>query len=436
MSVDGDNKKICIIGAGSSGIAAAKVLAEAQIPFDCFEMGSDIGGNWRQNNDNGRSAAYDSLHIDTSKRRMAFSDFPMPAEFPQYPHHSQVLEYFEAYAEHFDLKPRITFRTKVDRVAAAENGDWEVTTISRDTDAVKTETYRAVLVCNGHHWCPKVPDLPGEFNGQALHSRRYRSAHEWRDLNVLVVGIGNSGTDIVCDVAHVARRTLLSTRRSAHIIPRYILGRPTDNWVTPFGSRLPLAVQRWLYGGLVYLTRGDQERYGVARPPTKLLSEHPTLSSDLLTLVASGDIEMKPNIERLAGDRVRFTDGSEEEVDVVVLATGYKIDFPFFEPEFLAARDNDLSLFGMVIHPDHQGLYFVGLIQPLGAIMPLAELQSKWVAGLLAGELRLPDKTTMRRSMEKKKEGLRKRYVHSTRHTIQVDFFPYKRFLERELRRR
>ena len=97
--------KACIIGAGDSGLAATKTLAERGLAFDCFEMGSGIGGNWCYDNDNGRSAAYDSLHIDTSKDRMAYSDLPMPTEFPNYLHHSQVLEYFESYAERFDLLP-------------------------------------------------------------------------------------------------------------------------------------------------------------------------------------------------------------------------------------------------------------------------------------------------------------------------------------------
>ena len=95
--------KACIIGAGPSGLVSAKVLREHDVAFDWFELGSGIGGNWRYGNDNGRSAAYESLHIDTSKERMEYSDFPMPAEWPDYLHHTQVLEYLESYAAHFRL---------------------------------------------------------------------------------------------------------------------------------------------------------------------------------------------------------------------------------------------------------------------------------------------------------------------------------------------
>ncbi|MCL1473370.1 NAD(P)-binding protein [Argonema antarcticum] len=86
-----DVNKVCIIGAGSSGIATAKILHDRQIPFDCFEKGSGIGGNWRYNNDNAMSSAYKSLHINTSRYTMCYSDFPMPEDYPDFPHHSQVL---------------------------------------------------------------------------------------------------------------------------------------------------------------------------------------------------------------------------------------------------------------------------------------------------------------------------------------------------------
>ena len=232
--------RICIIGAGPSGLVAAKTLKVHGLPFDCFEMGSAIGGNWHYDNDNGRSAAYDSLHVDTSKERMAFSDFPMPDHYPNYPHHSQVLEYLQGYARRFDLMPCVSFRSQVEEVVPIPGGGWSVTIHQRDRGERQTKPYGAVLVCNGHHWDPKLPVLPGEFTGRWLHSREYRSARAFEGQRVLVLGIGNSGVDIACECARVAGKTYLSTRRSAHIVPRYVLGRPADRWVTPLGSRLPL----------------------------------------------------------------------------------------------------------------------------------------------------------------------------------------------------
>lgn len=425
--------KVCIIGAGSSGLAAAKVLHENAIAFDWFEMSSGIGGNWRYNNDNGRSTAYDTLYIDTSKDRMAYSDFPMPAAFPNYPHHSQVLEYFQRYAEHFGLISLINFRTRVVRVEPLFKACYEVTTEDLNSGAKETKTYEAVLVCNGHHWHPKMPHFPGNFNGEIMHSRDYRHPNNFKGKNVLILGVGNSGVDIVCDIAPVAARTFLASRRGAHIIPRYLLGRPTDKWTTPFFSRLPLGVQQALFSLIVGLSRGRQSNTAMPVPPTKILTEHPTLSTELLPLVKAGKISPKPAIEWLSGSEIIFTDGSRETIDVLICATGYQISFPFLDEQLVSTAENQVNFYGKVVHITHPGLYFIGLIQPLGAIMPLAELQAKWVAGLIAGRLSLPSQDEMIQTIINDQATLSNRYVPSTRHTIQVDFFSYKRWLENQL---
>ncbi len=278
-----------------------------------------------------------------------------------------------------------------------------------------------------------MPDFPGTFDGEMLHSRDYRNPDGLEGKVVLVLGVGNSGVDIACDVEPVAARTLLASRRGAHVIPRHLLGRPTDKWTTPASSRLPLGVQRAAYRLIVWLSRGRQSRYGMPVPPTKILSEHPTLSTELLPLVRTGRVVPKPAVERLDGREVIFTDGSREPVDVFICATGYRIRFPFLDTEVASADENRIGLYGKVVHPDHPGLWFIGLIQPLGAIMPLAELQARWVAGLIAGDLHLPQADAMRRSIAANQEALAERYLESPRHTIQVDFFPYRRWIERRL---
>ncbi len=427
--------KICIIGAGASGLTAAKTLHENAITFDWFEMGSGIGGLWHYNNDNGCSAAYDSLHIDTSKDRMAFSDFPMPEDFPNYPHHSQVLEYFERYAEHFGLISLVCFRTRVNHVEPLLDGGYKVSTENLDSGIRKTNTYTAVLVCNGHHWQPKMPNFPGKFDGETIHSCQYRNPDDFKNKNVLILGVGNSGVDIACDVAPVAAQTFLASRRGAHVIPRYLLGRPTDKWTTPFFSRFPFCVQQVLFSLLVWLSRGRQSSTVMPVPPTRILTEHPTLSTELLPLVKAGKVIPKPAVERLNRSEIIFTDSSRETVDVLICATGYQICFPFLSDDLISTTENRIDLYGKVVHPDHPGLYFIGLIQPLGAIMPLAELQAKWVAGLISGRLNLPTYDKMIRAIINDQTALANRYVSSTRHTIQVDFFPYKRWLECQLRR-
>lgn len=423
-------KDACIIGAGSAGLPAAKALLDRGLDFDWFEMGSAIGGNWRFGNDNGRSSAYASLHIDTSKERMAYADLPMPQDWPTYLHHTQVLEYFERYAAAFDLLPHCTFRTEVIGVRPVPGDDrvsppvWEVTVRSVDGGPERVERYRSVLVANGHHWCPNAPGWLDDFTGERFHSHHYRTPDVLEGRRVLVVGIGNSGTDIACEAVNHAVHVSLSTRRGAHVIPRYILGRPTDQWADPDISRLPLGLQRLAYRVLLWLSRGRQRRYGVPVPPNRILEEHPTMSQDLLPLVQTGRITMRPDVASVRGDLVEFVDGTTAVFDTVVAATGYTISFPFLPDEVMRVEDNEVDLYKQVVHPDQPGLYFLGLIQPLGAIMPLAEAQAKWVARLIEGAP-LPARTEMRAAIERRREARRARYVPSRRHTIQVDYWPY-----------
>ncbi len=427
--------KACIIGAGSSGIAAAKVLKQHDIPFDCFERGSGIGGNWRYRNDNGMSAAYGSLHINTSKDRMAYSDYPMPRDFPDYLHHTQVLEYFENYVDHFGIRPSIRFRTTVENVSPADAGTWDVTVSGPGIDGSETHRYAAVLVSNGHHWDAQLPEFPGEFNGRTRHSHEYETSAGLEDRNVLVVGIGNSGVDIACEASRVARKTFLSTRKSAYILPKYVLGRPIDTYTTPLANYLPLTVQQLFFTLLMKIANGPQARYGVPAPDHSLLQAHPTISSEFLSLAGHGKITIKPDLEELRGDAVAFNDGTVEPIDEIVYATGYKISFPFLSPEILHSQSNEVRLYRLVAHPERANLFFIGLIQPLGAVMPLAEEQAIWVAKLLTGECKLPKAEIMKRRMDVDLRAMQKRYVTSKRHTIQVDFFAYRELMRKEVRR-
>ncbi|MEM1270015.1 MAG: NAD(P)-binding domain-containing protein [Bacteroidota bacterium] len=425
----------CVIGAGSSGIVACKVLHERGLPFDCYEISSGIGGNWRYENDNEMSSAYQSLHINTSRTRMAYSDFPMPDAYPDFPHHSQIARYFEDYVDHFGFRDQIQFRAKVAHVEPAEEGGYDVTIEHLDSGTTETKRYDAVLVANGHHWDPNWPEFPGTFGGEVLHSHDYKVPGPYAGKRVVIVGVGNSGTDIASELSRNAERVMLSSRSGAHIVPKYILGRPLDHWNTEQISRLPFPMQRLLFSALLRLSRGKQESYGFPTPSHPFGSEHPTVSNELLNLIGHGRIIPKPNIARLDADRVVFTDGTEEEADVLIYATGYKVSFPFFDAHFLSAENNELPLYGRVVDPERPSLYFIGLIQPLGAIMPLAEVQSEWVADLLEGKATLPRPAAMRQAIARDEAKMTKRYVKSKRHTMQVDFFDYARQVER-LRKR
>ena len=431
------NGKACIIGSGASGLVAAKVLAERGVPFDAFEMGSDVGGLWRFENDNGRSPAYRSLRTNTSRDKTAYSDFPMPPSYPDYPTHADMAAYFSSYADRFGLRSRFTFRTQVTRVRPSPGGvrhrGYEVTRRGLDDDSVHVGPYGAVLVASGHHWAAHRPDFEGSFQGLAMHSQDYRDPSPFAAKRVLVVGIGNSACDIACEVSRTASRTFLSTRRSAHVIPKYILGRPLDHWLSPLSARLPLPARRSLFRLLIYLERGRQEAYGLRLPDHDLGSEHPTISTDLLPLVRAGSIAPKPDVVELLGGRVRFADGSIEEIDAIVYATGYRVAFPFLD--FIEVVDNDLPLYLHVVPPEWPNLYFLGMVQPLGALPPLSEAQAEWVADLLEGRAGLPSMDEMRAAVREQEEELRNRYVDSQRHRMEVEVYPYLRALRAERRR-
>ncbi|MFD6494251.1 NAD(P)-binding domain-containing protein [Streptomyces sp. NPDC059944] len=432
-------RRVCVIGAGSSGIAACQVLAARGIPYDCFELGSQVGGNWRYMNDNGLSAAYRSLHINTSRQVMEYASYPMPHDTPDYPGHAHIARYFDAFVDHFGLRESIAFRTEVIDVAPGADGRWTARCRHRDTERETARTYDAVLVANGHHWKARwpQPSLPGTeaFAGTQTHSHDYRTPEPFTDRRVLVLGVGNSACDIAVETSRVSRRTVLAMRRGAHIIPKYLFGRPTDHLTNSWLARAPHRVQGLGLELLLRLSRGRLSDYGLPAPSHRVLAAHPTISDDLLTRLGHGDIVVRPAPRRLEAHRVVFEDGTAEDIDAIVYATGYDISFPFLKTEVIDPGGNDLNLYHRVVAPDQSGLYFIGLIQPLGAIMPLAEAQAHWVADLLLGRCALPTREEMLSEIDTYGERLRHRYVASPRHTIQVDARAYTRELARERKR-
>lgn len=424
----------CIIGAGPSGISMAKRLKDFGLPYDQFEASDDIGGNWYYKNPNGMSACYQSLHIDTSKYRLAYEDFPVPDDWPDFPHHSELLQYFHDYVDHFGLREGIEFRTKVDRAKRLDDGRWAVTLSTGET-----REYDALIVANGHHWDPRTPEYPGHFDGHQTHSHAYSDPFEpydYRGKRVMVVGGGNSAMDISSELSQrpLAAKLFISMRRGVWVLGKYANGQPADKAVLP--SWMPAKLGRKLAQRMIKKQLGRMEDYGLPKPDHEPLEGHPSVSGEFLTRVGCGDITPKGAIDRLDGDGVIFADGSREQVDAIIWATGYNISFPFFtDPALQADENNAFPLYKRMVKPGYENLFFLGLAQPLPTLVNFAEQQSKLVAAALRGDYAFPGREEMERVIKADEAIHLGHFYASKRHTIQVDFNTYVRDLAKEVER-
>lgn len=431
-------KQVCIIGCGSSGMPVVKAMRDRGVSFDCFEASDEIGGNWVLNNSNGISAAYESLRINTSREAMQYADYPMPDSYPVYPNHHQIRQYFNDYFAEFDLAPHVQFNTTVTSCEQLANGSWQLE-VSKEQpgEPSKEESfqYEELIVANGHHWDPRWPEpaFPGEFDGLVMHSHSYVSPSQPIDFSnkkIIVLGLGNSAVDIACELSQPAlnNKVHLSVRTSAWVLPRFMFGqaigrktRHYPHWrlLSAFGENM------------LRLSHGTPQSHGLPKPKHRLAQAHPTISQYLYGKLDDGEIIPERNIEELKGARVRFEGGREIDADIIIYATGYKVSFPFFAPDFLSATNNELALWQHMLKPELENLYFVGLCQPLGAIMPLAEQQGKLIADAITGKLKFPAIAEMQEDIQKETVARNKRYLSSSRHTMQVDGPAYRKALDK-----
>jgi cation diffusion facilitator CzcD-associated flavoprotein CzcO len=422
------------------------------IPFDCLEREDQLGGNWCYGKP--ASSIYKSTHLISSKKLTEYRDFPMPAEYPEYPNHELALQYIRDYAEHFGLEKRIEFNTAVEGL--------EPNTASRDLTnrrdqrfvesrllgedsgwLVRLATgeeriYRGVVIANGHNWDPLFPEFPGEFTGTVYHSCQYKTPDTIADKRVLVVGGGNSGCDLAVEAAIHGKRAVLSMRRSYPILPKLFRGLPID----ALGERLlrwhfPVWLRRIIARVMVRLALGPSDATGWPQPEHKLFESHPIINSRIHDRLAHGDLAIKPNVARLDGQTVHFVDGTSEEFDVIIYATGFKTSFPFIDTKYLNWREGRPDLYLNVFHPERDDLFCVGLIQPdsgqWGIVDDQALLVAKYIVGL---EQQSPQTRAFKRLKDSNDQAWRggRKYLDSPRHRLEVEHFSYRRELQKRVR--
>ncbi|ORM32165.1 NAD(P)-binding domain-containing protein [Williamsia sp. 1135] len=413
-----------VIGAGISGLTAGKMLGDYDIPYTCFELSDRIGGNWAFGNPNGYSSAYRSLHIDTSKHRLSFKDYPMPQSYPDFPHHTQIKSYLEDYADAFDLKKNIEFENGVTHARRLESGGWELQTQQDEERHVDL-----LVVGNGHHWDPRTPVFPGTFIGESIHAHEYidpKDPLSLSDTRILIIGIGNSAADIAVELSSksTGNEVTLSTRSGAWIVPKYIAGRPADKYykTSPY---VPLSWQRKIAQWGQPLSAGRPENFGLPTPNHKFFEAHPTQSVELPLRLGSGDVTPKPNVARLDGRRVHFDDGTSGDFDVIIYATGYNITFPFFDEDFISAPDNHIPLYKRMFKPGIDDLVFIGFAQSTPTLFPFVECQSRLLGAYAAGRYRLPSEEVMEQVIISDQQKYTGHMLDRPRHTQQVDYFIY-----------
>ncbi len=380
-------QQIALIGAGPCGLAAARAFSRHGIAFQGFEAHTDVGGLW--NIQNPRSTVYDSAHLISSKRMTEFTEFPMGEAVADYPSHRELLPYFQAYARHFDLLRHFRFGTrvlKVEPLGDAPDTLWRVT--SQGADGATTQAdYKGVVLANGTLAEPNAPQWPGQFSGELLHTSAYKQAQQFDGKRVLIVGAGNSGCDIAVDAVHHARQVDISVRRGYYFVPKYVFGQPAD---TIGGKiRLPRALKQFIDSTILKWFTGDPVRFGFPQPAYRMYESHPVVNSLILYHIGHGDVKVRPDIERLDGHTVHFKDGTQQDYDLIMAATGYKLHYPFMDRALLNWQGMAPRLYLNIFSPRFARLAVLGMVEASGlgwqGRYEQAELVARYFKGLDSG---------------------------------------------------
>eukprot|EP01006_Ploeotia_vitrea_P003655 TRINITY_DN113002_c0_g1_i1.p1 TRINITY_DN113002_c0_g1~~TRINITY_DN113002_c0_g1_i1.p1 ORF type:complete len:548 (+),score=64.51 TRINITY_DN113002_c0_g1_i1:35-1678(+) len=436
-------KRVAVIGAGLCGLASIKHLTDAGLDVVCFEGEEALGGLWKYSDEERHSSVYRSTHINTGRDVNQFSDLPMPLEWDVLLHHSFILRYLNMYAEKFGLLQHIRFNTRVSNITPTKEfspgmWNWEITSTTQGKPQV-TEQFDAVFMCSGHHSKPRIPSFPGSssFSGQQMHSHGYKEPSPFKDKTVVIVGIGNSGSDLTAEVSKHAKQTYLVSRSGTWIVsnpqnfPQITCPSRFDSNLT---GMLPLSWQSKVWENHPAIATNTKTVLSSGlKPEHGVTSAHPTITlntpqNNLIQQLNDGRILVKKNIKEMKGNSVSFTDGSTiPDVEHIIYCTGYHIKYPFLDKKVLEVDDdNNAPLYkNMWLTSEYQNIVFIGLVQPVGSMFMISDIQSLVATDWLLGKWNLPTRQAMKESVAARQQWLKKQYKASPRHTIQVHVREY-----------
>jgi cation diffusion facilitator CzcD-associated flavoprotein CzcO len=409
-----------------------KRFAESGIDFDCFEAESDVGGIWNLDSPH---AVYGSTHLNSSKKLTRYLDFDFAEDWPVYASAEQVQDYLRAYAEEFGLYDRITFNTRVENVERRDEC-WLVTVQGES----KPRRYDGVIMATGHHWHPSIPEYPGTFEGEILHSHDVKSKAQLKDKRILVVGAGNSAVDILDDAAHEGKAAFHSMRRTYYFFPKLLFGKPTDAVIDRI-SQAPLP-RKFMYGlyklGMRILI-GSHERYGLPKPDHDLFEAHPTASNTYLDHLTHGRVVAKPGVTHMEGKRVYFTDETSADFDMVIWATGFRVHFPFMDDSYVLDEEGWSKLFIHTFHRDWDDFFAVGLFDPAeGGVWQVADHQARLIAAFITSQEKDPQRADWFRNLKRSAtpdigHGIKRQ--DTPWHRFEIHHLRFRRYMKRLLRK-
>ncbi|MEM7115057.1 MAG: NAD(P)-binding domain-containing protein [Chloroflexota bacterium] len=428
-------KKVAIVGGGISGLFSLKTMLEDGHQAILYEKSDQVGGVWSYQQKK-RGGVWKSAYASSSKTFMHPSDFPFPDEVPIFPHHTHVFNHIKSYANHFDLWPCIHLNHEISHVTKI--GQKWLITLNNTTQSIQ-EVFDAIVICGGQNSQPSYPQeaIYSRFTGKTMHSHDYKFPTEAMEgKHILVIGGGESASDIADEVSNKAKSVHMSIRNGQWFLSRHTGGRLAFD--TRFARKSRIMATNYgnnpvvkLYE-LMYATSNGEGGHGINewRPTVPLMNEFINKSRFVLDKIVRGQVIPQKGVKDIQGNHVWFEGHCQPiHIDMIIFATGYKRTIDYL--------DFDLHghLYKNVFEPNESTLAFVGNIRPVfGSITALAELQARWVSLVFGERCQIPSTQEMKHEIEK--DMIRHKKIFPSKHERLpqlVSHFEYADYIVRQI---